>query len=47
MNEFQPVINGVLSLIGEWEPKLLSLSEEVITCVKTVRTVQLNKYWGI
>jgi hypothetical protein len=31
MNEFQPVFNGILSLIEEWEPKLQSLSEDVIT----------------
>jgi hypothetical protein len=31
MSEFQPVCDGILSLISEWEPKLLSLPNDVIT----------------
>jgi hypothetical protein len=30
MNEFQPVCDGILSLISEWEPKLLALPNDVI-----------------
>jgi hypothetical protein len=31
MNEFKPIIQELLNLIKEWEPKLLALPEEVIT----------------
>lgn len=31
IKEFEPIIQGVLTLIDEWEPKLTSLSDEVIS----------------
>jgi hypothetical protein len=31
MNEFKSIIQELLNLINEWEPKLLALPEEVIT----------------
>ncbi|MDO8898608.1 MAG: DinB family protein [Bacteroidales bacterium] len=31
IKEFEPIIQGLLSLIEEWEPKLSSLSSEVIS----------------
>jgi hypothetical protein len=31
MNEFQPICEGILSLIKEWNPRLQALPEEVIT----------------
>ena len=46
MNEFQPVINGILSLIEEWEPKLLSLSEEVITLRKNSQNRSIKQILG-
>jgi hypothetical protein len=46
MNEFQPVINGILSLIEEWEPKLQSLSEEVITLRKNRQNRSIKQILG-
>lgn len=31
MNGFKPVIDGVLTLTAEWEPKLLGLTKDIIT----------------
>ncbi len=31
IKEFEPIIEGLLTLIDEWEPKLTSLSDEVIS----------------
>ncbi|MBN1789941.1 MAG: DinB family protein [Bacteroidales bacterium] len=31
IKEFEPVIHGILSLLDEWEPRLLALTNEVIT----------------
>ena len=31
IKEFEPIIQGLLTLIEEWEPKLTSLSDEVIS----------------
>lgn len=31
IKEFEPVVQGLLSLLDEWEPKLLKLPDEVIT----------------
>ncbi|MBN1413959.1 MAG: DinB family protein [Bacteroidales bacterium] len=31
IKEFEPVVQGILSLVHEWEPKLLSLPTDIIT----------------
>jgi hypothetical protein len=31
IKEFEPITQGVLSLIQEWEPRLLALSKDIIT----------------
>jgi len=31
INEFEPITQGVLNLIQEWEPRLLVLSQDIIT----------------
>jgi hypothetical protein len=33
IKEFEPIAQGVLNLIQEWEPRLLVLSKDIITVV--------------
>ncbi|MBN2274748.1 MAG: DinB family protein [Bacteroidales bacterium] len=31
IKEFEPIVQGIIDLVGEWEPKLLKLPNDVIT----------------
>ena len=33
IKEFEPIVQGIIDLVGEWEPKLLKLPNDVITCL--------------
>jgi hypothetical protein len=44
--EFKPIEEGVLSLLEEWEPKLLELPTEVITQRKNVQNRSIKQIVG-
>jgi len=46
MNEFQPICNGILSLIDEWEPTLQSLSEDVISLRRNKQNRTIKQILG-
>lgn len=46
IKEFEPIIEGVLNLLQEWEPKLLSLEDELITTRRNVQNRSIKQIVG-
>lgn len=46
MNEFEPVLKELLRLIAEWEPRLASLSHDVITQRKNSQNRSIRQILG-
>ena len=46
MNEFQPVYDGILSLIDKWEPRFRTLSTDVITLRKNSQNRTIKQIVG-
>jgi hypothetical protein len=44
--EFEPVVQGVLTLLDEWEPKLLKLPSDVITQRRNVQHRTIKQIVG-
>jgi hypothetical protein len=46
MNEFKPICDGILSLIEEWEPRLRSLTNEIITTRRNSQNRTIKQIMG-
>jgi hypothetical protein len=46
IQEFEPIVKGLLSHINEWEPRLTGLSNEVVTKRKNVQNRSIKQILG-
>lgn len=46
IQEFEPITQGVIALIDEWEPKLLSLSDDVISKIRNSQNRTIKQIVG-
>ena len=46
MNEFESITQGILTLLEEWEPKLLSLSAKIITSRRNLQNRTIKQIVG-